>query len=52
MDNKTCTVCNIEKLINNFYKNSSECKDCNIKRGVKRYYDNNDKKSIPQKNIL
>ena len=48
MDNKTCTVCNIEH-INNFYKKHSECKDCNIKRGVKRYYDNKDKISIQQK---
>ena len=36
MDNKTCTVCNIEKHINNFYKKYSECKDCNVKRGVKK----------------
>ena len=43
MDNKTCTVCNIEKHINNFYKKYSEFKACNIKRGVKRYYDNKDK---------
>ena len=49
MDNKTCTVCSIEKHINNFYKKYSECKACNIKRGVKRYYDNKDKISIQQK---
>ena len=49
MDNKTCTVCKIEKHINNFYKGYSECKDCNIKRGVKRYFDNKDKISIQQK---
>ena len=29
---KTCTVCNIEKLIDNFHKKYSECKYCNIKR--------------------
>ena len=50
MDNKTCTVCNIEKQINKFYKRYSEGKDCNIKRGVKRYSDNKGKLSIQQKN--
>ena len=49
MENKICTVCNIEKHINNFYKKYSECKDCNIKRGVKRYYDNKNKISMQQK---
>ena len=49
MDNKICTVCNIEKHINNFYTKYSECKDCNIKRGIKRYFDNKDKISIEQK---
>ena len=49
MENKICTVCKIEKHINNFYKKYSECKDCNIKRGVKRYYNNKDKISIQQK---
>ena len=50
MDNKFCTVCNIEKHINDFYKKYSECKACNIKRGVKRYYENKDKISNQQKN--
>ena len=49
MENKTCTVCIIEKHINNFYKKYSECKACNIKRGVKRYYNNKDKISNQQK---
>ena len=49
MDNKTCTVCNIEKNISNFYKKYSECKACNIKRGVKRYHDKKDKISNQQK---
>ena len=49
MENKTRTVFNIEKHINNFYKRYSECKDCNIKRGVKRYYDKKDKISTQQK---
>ena len=49
MDDKTCTVCNIEEHIINFYKKFSECKDCNSKRSVNRYYDNKDKTSIQQK---
>ena len=49
MENKTCTVCKIEKHINNFYKKYTECKDCNIKRSVKRYVDNKGKISIHQK---
>ena len=49
MENKICTVCKIEKHINNFYRKYSECKDCNIKRGVKRYYNNKDKILIQQK---
>ena len=51
MENKICTVCNIEKQIDNFYKRYSECKNCNIKSGVKRYYDNKYKISIQQKNF-
>ena len=49
MENKTCTVCNIEKHINNFYKNYPEHNNCNVSRGIKRYYDNKDKISIQQK---
>ena len=49
MENKICTVCKIEKHINNFYKRYSECKACNIKRGVKRYHNNKDKISNQQK---
>ena len=49
MENKTCTVCKIEKHINNFYKKYSECKACNIKRGVNRYYNNKEKISNQQK---
>ena len=49
MDNKICTVCKIEKHINDFYKKYSECKACNIKRGVKRYHNNKDKISNQQK---
>ena len=49
MDGKTCTMCNMEKHINNFYKRYSECKDCNRTRGLKRYYENKDKISNQQK---
>ena len=36
MERKTCTMCNIEKHINNFYKKYSECRNCNGARGLKR----------------
>ena len=49
MDSKTCTICNIEKDITNFYKKYSECVDCNRARGLKRYYENKDKISNQQK---
>ena len=49
MENKTCTMCNIEKDINNFYKKQTECKDCNRKRGLKRYYESKEKISIQLK---
>ena len=39
MDSKMCTICSIEKDINNFYKKFSECIDCNRARGLKRYYE-------------
>ena len=44
-----CTICSIEKDINNFYKKYSECIDCNRTRGLKRYYENKDKISNQQK---
>ena len=46
MDNKTCTVCNIEIHISSFHKKYSEYKDCNIRRAVKRYVEYNDRSSI------
>ena len=49
MDTKICTICNIEKDINNFYKKYTECIDCNRARGLKRYYENKDKISNQQK---
>ena len=49
MDTKMCTICNIEKDINNFYKKYSECIACNRARGLKRYYENKDKISNQQK---
>ena len=49
MEGKTCTMCNMEKHIDNFYKTYSECKDCNRTRGLKRFYKNKDKISNQQK---
>ena len=49
MDTKTCSMCNIEKHINNFYKKYSECINCNRARGLKRYYENKDKIPNQQK---
>ena len=48
MNTKMCTVCNIHKDINNFYKKYSECIDCNRAIGLKRYYENKDKISNQQ----
>ena len=44
-----CVICNIDKDINNLYKNCSECTDCNRTRGLKRYYEIKDKISNLQK---
>ena len=52
MNTKTCTICNIEKDINNFYKKYTECIDCNRARGLKRYYENKDKISNQQRYIM
>ena len=49
MDTKICSMCNIEKHINDFYKKYSVCRDCNRARGLKRYYENKDKISNQQK---
>ena len=49
MSTKTCTICNNEKDINNFYKKYSECIDCNRARGLRRYYENKEKISSQQK---
>ena len=49
MDTKKCTICNIEKHIDNFYKKYTECIDCNRARGLNRYYENKDKISKQQK---
>ena len=50
MDTETCTIFNIEKHINNFYKRDIEFKDCHRTRKLNRYYENNDKISIQQIN--
>ena len=52
MNTKTCTICNIEKGINNFYKKYTECINCNRARGLKRYYENKDKISNQKKYIM
>ena len=52
MDTKTCSMCNIGKHINNFYKKHSECKACNCARRLERYYDNKDKLSNQQKKYI
>ena len=44
-----CTMCQIEKHIDNFYKKYTECRDCNRSRGLKQYYENKDKISNQQK---
>ena len=49
MNTKTCTICNNEKDINNFYKKYTEGIDCNRARGLKRYYEKKDKISNQQK---
>ena len=49
MGGKTCTMCNMEKHLNNFYKSYSESKDCNRTTVLKRYYKNKDKISNQQK---
>ena len=49
MDTKNCSMCNIEKHINNFCEKYSECRDCNRTIGLKRYYENKDKISNQQK---
>ena len=33
MDTIICSMCNIEKQINNIYRKNSECRDCNRTRG-------------------
>ena len=48
-DSKICTICNIEKQINNFWRKYSGRKDCKSRRGLKRYYDNKDKISNQRK---
>ena len=43
MESKICVVCDIEKIIDNFYNKYRECKPCNIQRSMKRYRENKDK---------
>ena len=39
---KTCVICNTQKLIEKIYRKLSECKECDFKRVLKRYYKNED----------
>ena len=52
MESKSCTMCDIEKHINNFYNKYSECKDCNPTGRLKLYYENKDKISNQQKTYI
>ena len=49
MDNNTCSMCNIEKHVNNFYKRYADYKDCSRTRGLNLFYENKDKISKRQK---
>ena len=49
MERKTCTMCNDEKFINNFYKKYTECKKCNSLGSSKRKYKNKEKISNQRK---
>ena len=51
MDIKTCSLCKVEKHINNFYKNYSEYKHCDSKRGLEHYYEKEDKLSDQRKKL-
>ena len=43
MERKTCTRCNLQKNIEDFYNKYRECKTCISNRSLKRYYENEDK---------
>ena len=49
METGTCTMGNLEKTINTFYRKHSERIDCNRTRGLKRFYENKDKLSNQRK---
>ena len=42
MDSKSCSMCRVEKHIEDFYKTYTECNSRNSKRGLKPYYENKD----------
>jgi len=52
MASKFYTKCNIEKIINNFYKKYTECRDCNNRRSLKRYFEKREKISNQQRYIM
>ena len=43
MERKSCTHCNIEKNIEDFYNKYTKCKISNSERSLKRYYENKEK---------
>ena len=49
MDTKTCTMCNIEKQINNFYIRYSEFKIVVVLQKLERYFGTKDKISQQKK---
>ena len=49
METKTCNMCKIKKLFNNFWKIYKEYKVCNNERSPKRYYENKDETSNQRK---
>ena len=49
MDSKICTICNVEKNIEEFYNKYTECKICKSNRSLQRYYEIKDKISNQKK---
>ena len=49
METKTCSMCNIKKIINNFQKVYKEYKVCNSERSPKPYFENEDEVSNRRK---
>ena len=52
MEKKTCSMCNIEKQIEDFQRKKRECENCNSRRSLNYYYDNKDEMSSERKYIV